>query len=849
MNGNSVQAAEAPVTPTPAKRKREASAEEGEGDGTVSKPEDTEDTFTDILKDLSLVLSKHDSDLGILRRPLTHVSAGEPDNKRVKRSKPAAEPQTIQSRVDKANYQSLQAFLHDVEQSISSFIAESPRHESKTHQSIGPASPSSRVNNFRKELNRLVLKLPPQEPSAISSKPTKTEDASETLDTSARNDRLALALVDNTPHGRQIFSSLQLSDSSINETALPKGIVVTKVVPFNPLHLEESGSRTRTIGEVFSPRSNVPLLERPPKRPAESSPSVVKWLDPLDIASSVSSSLPGRKGYSSISLPSGSWLNYGYENPSASGHHPRLSKQENSAKEASSKEDNSLFQALYSSFAPSFDSSGAIAPRAAKYQAWWEKSGANRVNVLFSSEQDEPQTSSMDHPILNQAVDPQLLDEETLSEAVESFKPDTYVDKATESEDPESEKKKSEGDMTELLNDISDLLQTLNSYRQLRNLSQASPDKAADQSNGATANREPTTTPSDAEYGIYETLKTSLSTLVASLPPYAVSKLTGAQLAELNLSKKILLDSADYPGTMEDDDFTKQRKQAAQAQQNMANSRGPVPAAPQARPQTYQTPVATTPYQRQPSTRAKHIPTNYQSPQGYAGRPPPAAHYQPTNSPQPFPQHPQPGQRPGYMQPQYQQPAGASPPYSRSGMLQQFQRSASNGVPPYPQRRPSPAQTPTQPYPHRTPQAAYQPIHGQQQPPLNHAASPQRPPNYNQSPQRTPYLKSPSANPAQPRYFQQQTPQPLPYANYPPGQANQVSTPYSKPSPGMAYSRSAAEQAAIMDRNKLQLLDNRGQAVASPQPMQPNGQGQARDVEMHNGQPNGLPMAGPGPSK
>ncbi|KAM5473030.1 hypothetical protein MauCBS54593_002743 [Microsporum audouinii] len=848
MNGNAVQSAEPPVTPASAKRKRETTAE-GEGDETTSTARSYDDTFPDTLKDLILVLSKHDSDLGILRRPLTHLSAGEPDNKRVKRSKTTVESQTVQSRVDKAHYQSLEPFLHDVEQAINSFVAESQRHDSKSRRSMGPASSnesSSRANAFRKELNRLVMKIPPQTPSStLSSKQTKAEDTSENLTSSSRNDRLALALVDNTPHGRQIFSSVQLSDLPINETALPKGIVVTKIVPFNPLHLDESRSRTRTIGEVFSPRPNTSVLEHPQKRPAESGPSVVKWLDPLDIACSLSSNLPGRKTYSSISLPSGSWLNYGYENPNVPDNHRRASKQDTGEKEKPSKEDMTLFQTLYSSFAPSFDSSGAVAPRAAKYQAWWEKSGANRVSVLFGPE--EAQGPHKLHPVLDQVLDPQLLDEETLPEAVESFKPDTtYVDKATASkESTENEMKTPEGDIGEILDDISDLLQTLNSYRQLRNLSQSSPDKASDQSNGMSANREPTTTPSDAEYSIYQTLKSSLSTLVASLPPYAVAKLTGEQLAELNLSKKILLDSVDYPGTLEDDDFTKQQKQAAQIQQNLVNSRGHAQTA-QGRP-PYQTPAVAL-YQRQHSTRQKQIPMNYQSPQGYAGRPP-TGHYQPVN-PQAYAQHSQPGQRQGYMQPQYQQPAGASSPYTRSGMLQQFQRSSSNGVSHYPQRRPSPAQTPSQPYPHRTPQAAYQPIHGSHQQQLNHAASPQRPPhNYNQSPQRTPYLNSPSANPAQPRYFQQQTPQPLPYANYPPGQASQMHTPYSKPSPAMAYARSAAEQAAIMDRNKLQLLDNRAQAVASPQPMHPNGQGQPRDVEMHSGQSNGLPMAGPGASK
>ncbi|EFQ99610.1 hypothetical protein MGYG_02624 [Nannizzia gypsea CBS 118893] len=858
MNGISVQGPEASVTPAPpSKRKREATAE-GEADGTASTSENSESAFPDTLKDLILVLSKHDSDLGILNRPLAHVPTGEPENKRVKRSKTAIEHPSVQSRVEKAYYSSLEPFLHDVEQSISSFVAESQRHDSKSRRSTTQASPnesSSRANAFRKELNKLVLKISPQaSPFNASIKAAKAEDTSESLAGNSRNDRLALALVDNTPHGRQIFSSVQRSDLPINETALPKGIVATRIVPFNPLHMDESRTRTRTIGEVFAPRPNLPALERPQKRPAESGPSVVEWLDPLEAASSLPSKLLGRKTYSQISLPSGSWLNYGYENPLLSDNSRRVSRQEAIEKEKFSKADKTLFHALYSSFAPSFDSSGAVAPRAAKYQAWWEKSGARRMNVLFNSEQNEEQdapASPKASPILDQVLDPQLLDEETLSEAVETFKPDTtYVDKATDSNEAasdEDKEKKAEGDIGEILDDISDLLQTLNSYRQLRNLSQQpSSNKTIDQSNGTSASHDQAATPSDAEYSIYETLKSSLSTLVASLPPYAVSKLTGEQLAELNLSKKILLDGADYPGTLDDDDFTKQQKQAAQIQQNLVNSRGHTHAqVPQGRPATYQTPTAPAPYQRQHAARQKHMPVNYQQappppPQGYAGRPPPPppGHYQPAN-PQPFAQHPQAGQRQGYMQPPYQQPAGASSPYSRSAMLQQFQRPASNGVSPYPQRRPSPAQTPTQPYPHRTPQVAYhQPIH---QPQLNHAAGPQRipqqPHGYNQSPQRTPYLNSPTGHPAQPRYFQQQAPQPMPYANYPPNQASQIHSPYAKPSPGIPYPRSAAEQAAIMDRNKMQLLDSRAQAVASPQPMQPNGQ------------PNGLPMATPGPSK
>jgi hypothetical protein len=128
-------------------------------------------------------------------------------------------------------------------------------------------------------------------------------------------------------------------------------------------------------------------------------------------------------------------------------------------------------------------------------------------------------------------------------------------------------------DVDDVLADISELLETLHSYQQIRSLD----------SRAALG----VSKPSSAEFDSYELLRSQLAILIATLPPFAVAKLDGDKLEKLNVGTKIIVDTVDYRGTAQPDEYTLSRYRAAQS----ANTPAARPQMPttQARP-TYQTP-------------------------------------------------------------------------------------------------------------------------------------------------------------------------------------------------------------------------------------------------------------------
>merc|ERR1712169_10386 len=60
-------------------------------------------------------------------------------------------------------------------------------------------------------------------------------------------------------------------------------------------------------------------------------------------------------------------------------------------------------------------------------------------------------------------------------------------------------------------------------------------------------------------------LRDQLKILISSLPPFAVAKLDGDQLEELNISTKLLVEPPDYQGTGQVDDYTWRLQMARQA--------------------------------------------------------------------------------------------------------------------------------------------------------------------------------------------------------------------------------------------------------------------------------------------
>ncbi|KAL2014202.1 hypothetical protein VTN00DRAFT_1727 [Thermoascus crustaceus] len=828
---------------SPGKRKRMSSPDGRSAQENASASQE-KNKVEETLRYLVKILSKDDTDLQLLKFHLPSASPSKPRSKRAKLSDEKDEHTTIESRVASGHYKSIQEFLEDVEKASTGLIE---RQQSQgavpngVRDHTGAASVTELVNRiaaFKRHMNDLLVQTSYLNKPTIKTEPSE-EDAEITAEphapnTGGRQDKTVLTLFGNPSNPKQLFSSLQQStkvplapsepgapryvevQAPLRENALPNGISTTKVVPYN---LATSGqNKTKTIGEVFAPRPGLPQLEPPRRARAWARDSSNMWIDPFEAVTSVKS-IPGeRNNYCFASLPSGYWLQYGgiTSSPSYWARKQKPSATHNGEVDPAQKQQEGLLppeddpaalQGVYSSFAPSFDSSGAIVQADSKDLVWWAKRGAKRFRTLLS----------LANPVDTVSEEPAELDEDSLEETVKTFKPEEISEEQIDKPTDEKESK----DMDEVLRDISELLETLNSYQQIRNLDFPSASAQNADSKDTSNDVGTPSTPSAAERSIYETLKSSLAAIISNLPPYAVAKLNGEQLADLNISQKIVVENPDYPGTMEKDDFTIQQERIAAA--TGANRATTPNMASTTRPGTYQGPQTPAGGYNQraypPNARVQPPPGGYQAPQQYYGaRPSTSSPYAPAATPNyagSRPQAPPSGQRPGYVPP-YSQP-GAQ--YNQASTLQQFQRPAQNGYSPYPAQQGPPAQGSPQPYAQRPAQpGAYNAPYA---PPRS--ASPQKQPPYGTPQPRTPYM-NPGPGNSQQRYYPQQQ-QPPHYGPYSSSQSSPPSTTYANSAAAATYTRSAAEQAALMDRNKAQITANQNrQNSGTPQPPAPQQQ-------------------------
>ncbi|KAL4810275.1 hypothetical protein BDV18DRAFT_55505 [Aspergillus unguis] len=817
---------------TPGKRKRVSSQDDKEASAATLLDERAK--LQETLRNLVGILSKNDTELQLLSCPLP-LSSVKHRSKRAKTGGDKEESPSIQARVASDRYNTLSEFLSDIEKASSAVIE---RNKSQAGGSPTDGTPVTetvnRIAAFKKVLNNLVRQAHVSPASVKAETPgneTETLEKPTTPTEEVRNNGMVLTLFGNPANPKQLYSSLQKSvkvplssdesetkgyvevQTALPEGGLPNGITTTKVTPFD--EEKNSAPAQRTFGEVFAPKSTLPPLDLPRRARSTSRASQVSWIDPFDAVTNYKGFLGDRNNYSFAHLPSGCWLQYGGTTSSPSFWN-RRQKQQTPQQHGEEKyhedpilwadDDASILQGVYSSFAPSFDSSGAVVQADSKNLVWWNKRGAKRLNVLLSlpSEQQAEDTTVQPGSIGD-------LDQSTLEEMVQSYNPDDFADISVPSDTPKDDEGKEEEERTpeekgtdNLLAEISDLLETLSSYQRIRNLEFPAPN----QKQGAEAKDTPSAQtapdqPSDAEQEVYETLRSSLALLVSQLPPFAVAKLDGDQLAELNISQKILIENTDYAGTMEKDDHTIQQERAAAAAANPAASRTSTPS----RPANYQAQYN----QRAFGVNARIQPQgNHSTPQSYypPRQPSTPANYAPGN-PQSFPgARPSvtPGQRPGYF-PGYGQ---STPQFNQSNPAAQYQRPGQNGYNPYtPQAGANPVQGSPQQYASRPGQAA----------PYNvsfaagRSSSPQKQPSYVAP--RAPFMPS-SSNPQQ-RFMQpQQSQTPQQYAgNYTP---NQTPNAYSNSAAAMTYARSAAEQAALMDRNRVQLAAQGSPSTPQSQP-------------------------------
>lgn len=460
--------------------------------------------------------------------------------------------------------------LADVDNAATSLIEGLQSGDNATNGSDSACKATNQFNLFKQSVSKVCRYISEIEAKNI------TEDHASKGSLPDGADKItspaALTLTSQTDRGpKHLYSGLQkqqkntLTDantSNINGSSdspkldpgtFPNGITVTHVPPSNVLGQAGFSKQKRTFGEVFRPNRSLKALD--PPRPSRNATrgSSLGWLNNEELTGTERLTPAYKSDYRYASLPTGSWLHYSSVEASATWAPDSKRRQKDRAlsfgesrsepsEEASEYEQvrsKALFQSAYSSFAPSLDNSTAVVAEETRSRAWWNKVGQKRFQALFAVQYPES-----DLEPAHSAIDSADHAEEDFEAAVTTFAGDPPRNPSEAHGRANADPK----EVNEVLEDISDLIQTLSSFQRIRNLSKI---------NSGPGN------PSAAETEVYEILRSNLSILVDSLPPYAVAKLNGDQLEMLNVSTNIAVDIKDHVGTMELDQYSVQRQRAS----------------------------------------------------------------------------------------------------------------------------------------------------------------------------------------------------------------------------------------------------------------------------------------------
>jgi hypothetical protein len=542
-----------------------------------------------------LTSTSYDALPSILSHPITssitRSSSGEADSKRAKLTPPNG-PTTISSLIQDGSYETLQALEKDVESATTEILASSGTPTSPEDTAL-----QGKVLAFQTILKDLVgreearnTRLQEKKPNTNGNTQASKDDGTpvpikeEEQEPEAPPSRTVLTLYGSAPP-KQLFSSLQQPhrvspangistiDTAVKvtlplrETNLPNLITTTEVYPLAEPDTKEK--KVATVGEVFRAPAHLPQLS-PPK---STRPTTSKGNSTITFAHQEAPK-PRRKAsqsYAHQNLSSGFWLGYGgVDMPKDQ---TSLTAKQKSRQRALSmgeaqqppseailvavqqaKED-ALFRSAYSSFAPSRDDASAIIPEETKNMVWWQKVGEKRFNEMFPIDPALLGPEEATNALTNGTTD----EDEQFKEAVENFTP-LEADVLPGSE----EKSEEEKDTDEVLKEISEMLETLASHQRIRNLSLTTNPRTPVVQNASLATLAGSpSTPSSEEFDVYQILKSQLTLLISQLPPYAVAKLNGDQMDELNISRTILFDTKEYKGVLEEDQLAKLAKAPA----------------------------------------------------------------------------------------------------------------------------------------------------------------------------------------------------------------------------------------------------------------------------------------------
>ena len=387
--------------------------------------------------------------------------------------------------------------------------------------------------------------------------------------------KVALTLYGNAPQPKQLFSSLQQATKvsgdnqdvvqALREAGLPNGITTTQIVPIQSTSSTDEKKRVQTLGELFPTPTTIPQLQPPkPSKIATTRSSTVGWYQP-----SAADLSPRGMSYSRQGISHGHWLDYTNASPAQNSTKKKtrdralslggakVPQMDAEPVESEAAKLDALFRSAYSGFAPTKDDAAAVVPEGVMNRIWWQRIGEKNFERLIENATilDEIDTTE---PEIALAEVHDADETETFREAIEWYETQSNE----RSLEAVVEKSAEEKDVEEILDGISELLETLNSYQRIRHLS-LNTRPAGLLSTVDTTTLGTPTKPSDSEIATYEILKSQLSLMIASLPPYAVAKLDSNQMAELCISTKIPIEVDNYKGVMEEDEVAAKAKAAA----------------------------------------------------------------------------------------------------------------------------------------------------------------------------------------------------------------------------------------------------------------------------------------------
>ncbi|PIA98068.1 hypothetical protein CB0940_05334 [Cercospora beticola] len=566
----------APTDAVSNKRKRHDETTSGEEASRVKR----------LQKDILDVLSRHDTEPSFLNH---NIPPAEPSQKKAKLSATNNEQTSIAARLRSTSYTSLHGLRKDAN-SVSDDLITGIRTKARERTGFTAGRPTveelKQINKIQ-SLDNLVQEIVEREHRSddVEDQQLKKEDSGLANGHSATADSTrggtVLTLFGNALTAKQLFSSLQQpadrrdplikTELPVEELSLPNGISATKVAPV----AVDNAQKAPTFEQAFAPPYSLATLQPPKthKRSATRDQSVTwEFKDPIQRNK--------RGGYTVQPLSTGTWLGYGGVDPLDTAQEKRKQRDRalsssdgvhrkdatDSSEEALKKREEALFRRAYSSFAPPKDNSNAIIPEEVKNMVWWHKVGEKRYNEIF-------------------AIDPALLDEDAqaskvleLQSSVE-LQEDEFsrvledldeLERAEEEQSVQAQKDKT--DVEQVLREVSELLETLASHQRIRNTTLSSSSTAARTpiSPGpiVTSQIGKPDEPSEQETATYHNLRRELAYLLLKLPPYAIAKLDGDQLADLGVKTLIPYETKDIRGSMEEDLIARQAKLAAMTTAN-----------------------------------------------------------------------------------------------------------------------------------------------------------------------------------------------------------------------------------------------------------------------------------------